>query len=306
MAASEAFISSLMGVSDGDSTSGSEAQATDGSGTDGNDSSGLEASTPRLELQGSTAPSIDTQNSPAAPADAPKDQVANLNAAIRETRGENKQLRSELAELRAKLDTLTAPPKTQADADAQLEPDFLADPKAYVDSAKKDLKALTEKLEANEKQQTEQQKAQAEARETWGKVLESEATFVASTPDYHEALAHVRTVRTQQLQMLHPDATPQQIAQHIQGEEFQGAAQLVAQGKNPSEFYYNYAKTFGYKPKAAATAPATNQQQRPDKDAVRSMGSGGGEGAPAADTGNDPFPELAAARNERFKPRQRR
>jgi hypothetical protein len=227
----------------------------------------------------------------------PPDQVANLNAAIRETRSENKALKQQLQELTAKIEALSKPAQPAAQTQGEQEPDFLADPKGYVDAQKAKLKQLEEKLEADKKSQTEQAEQQKKAQETWNKVLESEAQFVAATPDYHEALAHVRSVRTQQLQMMHPDATPQQIAQHIQGEEFQGAAALVAQGKNPSEFYYNYAKTFGYKPKASP-APATNQQQRPDKDAVRTMGSGGGADHVDSDEPAGALGILAAAQNE--------
>lgn len=225
----------------------------------------------------------------------PEQLYQNAQAAIRETRGENRALKQQLQELTAKIEALSKPAAPAAEAEA--EPDFLADPKAYVDAQKAKLQALTEKLDADKQQQTEAQKQQQQAQETWTKVLESEAQFVAATPDYHEALAHVRTVRTQQLHMMHPDATAQQIAQHIQGEEFQGAAALVAQGKNPSEFYYNYAKTFGYKPKAAP-APVTNQQQRPDKDAVRTMGSGGGADHVDSDEPSGALGILAAAQNE--------
>lgn len=241
---------------------------------------------------------------------APKtpDQVANLNAAIRETRSENKALKQQLQELTAKIEALSKPPAKVEEQPE--EPDFLADPKGYVDAAKAKLKELTDKIEADKQQQTEAQKQQQQAQETWNKVVESEAAFVATTPDYHEALAHVRSVRTQQLQMMHPEATAQQIAAHIQGEEFQGAAALLAQGKNPSEFYYNYAKTFGYKPKSTATAVAgaATAVTKPDKDAVRTMGSGGGADNFGGDEPAGALGILAAAQNEhkaQFKNRRK-
>jgi len=172
----------------------------------------------------------------------------------------------------------------------------LADPKGYVDGVKGAIKKLEDDIKAKESTQAEQAEQQRQAQEAWSKVLESEAAFAAATPDYHQALAHVRGVRTQQLQLSHPDATPQQIAQQIQAEEFQGAAALLKQGRNPSEFYYNYAKTFGYKP-AAPPPPALGA--KPDKDAVRTMGSGGGEGTPEAEeVPEGVMPEFLQARRE--------
>ncbi len=290
MAASEAFLNSIIGGGDATAV---EADTSSGAGT----SSDTDSQSSVAESVAEVTPKGGGEESPtsetAATAKAP-DQVANLNAAIRETRSENKALKQQLQELTAKIEALSKPPETKQAAQEHQEPDFLADPKGYVDAQKAKLKQLEDKLEADKKQQAEQQTAQQQAQETWSKVLESEAQFVATTPDYHQALAHVRQVRTQQLQMLHPDATPQQIAAHIQGEEFQGAAALIAQGKNPSEFYYNYAKTFGYKP----AAPAQQQQSKPDKDAVRTMGSGGGAEHVGTDEPVGALGILAAAQSE--------
>lgn len=230
---------------------------------------------------------------PAAGGSAP-DQVANLNAAIRETRGENKALKQQLQELTAKIEALSKPKAEEAP-----EPDFLADPKAYVDDTRKQIKELTEKLDSKEKQQTEAQQQQQQAQETWNKVLASEAEFAAATPDYHDALNHVRAIRSQQItieirETQDREPTQQEIAQILATQEAQGAAALIAKGKNPSKFYYEYAKTFGYKPKAATPPPAA----KPDKDAVRTMGSGGGAENVGADEPEGALGILAAAQTE--------
>lgn len=225
------------------------------------------------------------------------DQVANLNAAIRETRSENKALKQQLQELTAKIESLAKPP---AKAEEPAEPDFLADPKGYVDDAKKKLAELTAKIEDDKKQQTEAQQKAQEAQETWNKVLSAEAEFSKTAPDYQEALQHIRTVTTAQIKLQFPQATDEQIARHIQQQEFQGAAQIVADGRNPSQVYYEYAKLIGYKPKAADPAPST-AAAKPDKDAVRTMGSGGATESAADDDGPSDSPLgglLAAAQNE--------
>lgn len=289
MAAEPAFIAQLSGDSDVPEASTEEGTGESAASAAQSNEPSVTEPVGERDAQGSD-PKLSVSETPAA-AKAP-DQVANLHVALRESRAELKELRAELSQLKA----LIPPPKAQ-EAPAVEEPDFLSDPKSYVDGVKGAIAKLEAKIADKDKAQTEQAEQQQKAQETWGKVLESEATFVASTPDYHDALAHVRSVRAQQLQMMHPEATQQQIAQHIQGEEFQGAAALVAQGKNPSEFYYNYAKTFGYKPKAAP-APATNQQQRPDKDAVRTMGSGGASESVGNDEPVGALGILAQAQNE--------
>ena len=277
-------------------------------------------------------------NSPAAPASAPgaapgpgaggpadnpnRDHVSNLNSALREVRGENKQLREQIAALTAKIDGLAKP--ASAAGNEQQDPDFLADPKGYVDATKKQLKDLEDKLEKGKKEEEDKQKAQQQVQETWNKVISAEAEFAAATPDYHDALNHVRGVlRTQielanpdledQIRAEHPEATDEQVKQEansrihrqIQIQEFQGAAHLLSKGRNPSKVYYDYAKALGYKPKAAAPAqPAP--AAKPDKDAVRTMGSGGGDGVPRETEGRSSLlPELSMAHAELKEDRKR-
>lgn len=218
-------------------------------------------------------------------------------AANREVRSENKALKQQLQELTAKIEALSKPstPATEQPS----EPDFLADPKGYVDAAKNKLKALEEKLEADKQQQTEQQKAQQAAQETWNKVIAAEAEFAAATPDYHDALNHVRAIRAEQIKIEIRESedrepTAEEIGKILSMQEAQGAAALVAKGKNPSKFYYEYAKTYGYKPKAATPPPAA----KPDKDAVRTMGSGGGAESVGDDEPSGALGILAAAQSE--------
>lgn len=238
---------------------------------------------------------------PAAPKDAPEDVQRKLGAALHETRSENKTLKNELAQLRAQVEAM-AKAKTPDPATTEPpEPDFLADPKGYVDSK---VQAALAKLDKAEKttQETAEQIKQREANEAVLRATQTaETQFYAQTPDYPEALQHIRSVRTQQLQALFPDATAEQITNHIAHEERETARMLVAQNRNPAEFAYSFAKTLGYARKAPPPEPKAAAQ--PDKDAVRTLGSGGGSGAPADEAGNS-MPEFAAARAEvaaRFK-----
>lgn len=244
---------------------------------------------------------------PDKPAEKPRQDTV-PHAALHEAREQNKQLRAKITELEGqpKLTTEDAAllrelrEARKAQAEKEAEPDFLADPKGYVDTkvttALKKLEKLEETGKKTEEQQTQQQQAQARYNQVVTGIAQGEAAFVPTVPDYTEAVTHARTTRQQQLQMLHPEATPEQITQHIAFEELTAAQQLLAAGKNPAEFAYNYAKTLGYQPKATP-----KPQEKPDKDAARTLGAGGGDAPEADDEGEDAMPEFTAALMERFK-----
>lgn len=226
------------------------------------------------------------------------DQTSNLATALREERAARKQLEQRLAALEAQ-------PKPAAPAvETPPEPDFLEDPKGVIDKLAKRLDESEKQRKEREESEAKQREQQAKAQENWNKVLTAEAEFSAKTPDYQQALGHIRGILTEQIRLANPDATDQQIAQHIQMQEAQGAMHILAQGRNPSEVYYQYAQKLGYKPAAAPVANGQAGQQqfsaRPDKEAVRSMGSGGGDGLPSDEpTGRrSGLPELGAAHAE--------
>ena len=135
------------------------------------------------------------------------------------------------------------------------EPDFVTDPKGYVDA--KTERALAALKQVEERLEPVQQAT--ELQQFLGHVAAVEGEFVRATPDYYDALAHVRQVRASQLAELFPSATQAQIAQQLLGEEVSVAHNLVAQGRNPAETVYRLARTYGFVPKPAATpAPAAS------------------------------------------------
>lgn len=242
---------------------------------------------------------------PAAPKDTPEVIERKHLAALHEARGENKTLRQQLTEMQQQIAALQKQQGQQpaAQPEPEPEPDFLADPKGYVDRVDKKVQTALEKLD-KATQETAEQTKQREANESVLRATQSaETEFYSKTPDYPEALQHIRGVRTQQLQVLHPEATAEQINNHIAFEERETARMLIQQGRNPAEFAYNIAKTLGYS-KAAPPAASKPAAAPIDKDAVRTLGSGGGSGAPTEDAGNT-MPEFSAALAERFKPRKR-
>lgn len=241
-----------------------------------------------------------------------KDKLVPLSA-LHEARAELRALRTKIAELEAKP-SLTPQQQAQLDklnaqetAAAEKEPDFLEDPKGYVDAkAKKTAEALKKLNEATEKQ-TKQQQQQQQLNQVLNVVQQHEQAFLKTTPDYHAAIDHIRSVRSSQLQMLYPQATPEQISRQITSEEIGAAAQVLQAGGNPAEFAYKYAKTMGYAPKAPTQAPnpAANGAA-PDKDAVRTLGNGGGADKDGEPQDDELGGALKSALAERFGVRKKR
>lgn len=241
-----------------------------------------------------------------------KDKVVPI-AALHESRETIKALKTQIAALESQPKLSAEDAEVLKDLRAQKQaaaapkdPDFLEDPKGYVDAnVKKTAEQVKTLREENERMAQERQQHQ-QVNQILSNVSQYEQAFVKTTPDYTQAIDHIRTVRASQLQMLYPQATSQQIQQQISSEEIGAAAQVLRAGGNPAEFAYNYAKTVGYQPKAAApNADAANGEAKPDKDAVRSMGGGGGAEKGGEDQGNA-MPELAAALAERFGVRKKR
>jgi hypothetical protein len=212
-------------------------------------------------------------------------------------RGENKGLKEQLASyaekfaaLQKQVEALGQPkPATPA---AEPEPEFLSDPKAYVDKSvektAKATEAALKKLEDAEAARAEQAKQNEELQQQWSEVVTSETEFAAETPDYYQAIGFVKNLRKQafipEFEALNDRApTEQEIALGLRNQEISAALALQKKGKNPAQWYYGYAKSLGYKtpepaaesPPAAATA-ARPAPAKPDKEAVKSMGSGGG------------------------------
>lgn len=162
-----------------------------------------------------------------------------------------------LAALEAKN---AAPPAAPTPPEPEpVVPDFLEDPKGYVDAQ---LARATKALEKLEKgaaadprvQAIEQRQAETELS---GALVASHDQFTSKTPDFPEALQFARIARARQLEVLNPGIDPKQIVQWVTQEERNLAAHLVRSGVNPAERVYELAKSMGYTPKQAAAMAAT-------------------------------------------------
>jgi hypothetical protein len=195
------------------------------------------------------------------------------------------------------LAALRNPPKQPAAA-----PEFQEDPRGYIDH--KVLSALEQtKQQVDEvKNLATQSNQTAEEMRFTQHLVAAEQQFVAQTPDYMDALAHIRQIRMKQLQVFDPNITEAQMREQIIREELGLAKQVAMQGRNPAQVAYEIAKAYGHVPKAQQQAPvdlpkvAGPKQLPPDQ----TLGSGSGqaveESSGEADEFDKAFGELFGKR----------
>lgn len=267
------------------------------------------------------------EEAPAAPAPAPEPvvvtppppeakgpEVVPLAAMLQERgkfRSDLEAKDAALAEMRKEIEALKTQVKAPPPEPEAPPPDYLEDPKGYVDAqlvaARKELKALQDQMAEGRKilETNQQQAAQRDQQQAFiANLQRTESEFAAKTPDYMDALAHVRNIRAAQLKLFAPQATEQQIAQQIGNEELAAAVGAAQSGRNAAELAYEYAKTIGYTPKqAAAAAAAVAAPAAPVRDtalaAAGSLGASGNSG-PVTEDENDGLGGLDSALAARF------
>lgn len=170
-----------------------------------------------------------------------------------------------MAVLEQRLQSLAAPP--------QAPPSVQDDPVAYFEHRLNQTgqQAQAAIQQAQLLQQQNQQHAQMQALAQ--QVARDQADFSAKTPDYSDALAHLRANREQELVAYGAD--PAAASQAVGQELFQMALQARAQGRNPAEIAYQLAKVRGYAPQAAANPAQKLEAERRGVAAARSLGNGG-------------------------------
>lgn len=218
--------------------------------------------------------------------------------ALQEEREAAKELKRQIAELQAQPKLSDEDKQLLAELKAakaaQAKPkdvDFMDDPKGYVDAnVKKALEAVeaaNKKADAADTALNQQRQMQALSNA----VSTYENAFIAKSPDYYQALDHVRAVRATQIRLMDSTLTDQQVTQAINQEELAAAQHLIAKGADPCNFAYEYAKTLGYAPKAIDPnkSDLVKAAKAADKAGARTMGAGGGD-APAEDEQDDDDP----------------
>jgi len=202
----------------------------------------------------------------------------------RQYKAEIEAERASRAALEARLAKLESPPAAPVP-----QPEFIEDPKGYVDhrvqAALDQLNSVKQEVDKTGKS-AEQIATETRYNRFMSDLQTTEMQFKAATPDYLDALNHLRTVRATEIQLTYPNATQEQIIEGLRREELGLAHQLMQAGRNPHEVAYQLAKARGYTPKGAAPAVpnvAGKTQLPPDQ----TLGSGAG----SPNAGDNAIPE---------------
>ena len=78
---------------------------------------------------------------------------------------------------------------------------------------------------------------------------QQEQAFIKVQPDYNDSLNYLANIKTKEFAAL-GITDPAIVQTEIRKQAIQGAAQLISQGLNHAEVFYNMAKAYGYQPKA--------------------------------------------------------
>jgi signal transduction histidine kinase len=158
----------------------------------------------------------------------------------------------------------------------------------------------TQQQMAQELNATRQQQAQREAitqLEQWGAHQQGE--FAKQTPDYFEALTHLRQSRGNELQAF--GLNPQQTAAQLLQEERQLLSFAAQQRRNPAEMAYAFAQQRGYRKGVGNGGNPSQQLDRisAGQQAARSLSGVGGNAGGGAPVGVEellkmPMAEFAA------------
>lgn len=199
--------------------------------------------------------------------------VATLVGERREWTAEKNDLLQRLARLEPIAEDLRQMKAAQTEKDKPAEPDYLEDPKGYIDHSQRDIAQQLKEMGESVQQNTAITQEQAAITNMQGHIAGLEDNYAREHKDYWDALEYYRHVRRTQLGELVPDANAGQIEQRVKLEELNVGAQLVQAGRNPSEYVYFLAKSMGYTPPKADLKPDTGKEGvKPDAEGLGSAG----------------------------------
>lgn len=178
-----------------------------------------------------------------APVVAPADSSA-LERMLAEERQSRAQLEAKFAELETKLLAKNTPVEEVPDQDT--------DPLGNMMHQLNKLNAAVADMQTKTSEQQQQSSMRAQLDQFSKSVNDAKVAFETTTPDFKDAYAHIRILRTEDLRAL--GATDAQISNALLQDEFQLAQTAIQRGLNPASEMYNMAKRYGYTPKAAPTA----------------------------------------------------
>lgn len=262
-------------------------------------------------LDGLDEPATETAEAPAPEVveKAPEPEAPKVEAKEDERFVPLKVMLEERKNLQAKLAEREAREKELEERLARLEkgrepeeklPDFLDDPKAYVDKAVEKIQKAAEATKA----ETAEMKAAREREEGMQRFMSAvqadEAAFIQKSPDYLNAVSFLREQRAAELEFLYPEIPKAQIMGQIAQEEIALANRAVQAQKSPAEMAYEYAKRRGYKLPEAPKAEVPKNVTPINPAAALTLGSGGGSGDSTPTEEDDGLGQFDAALREVF------
>lgn len=141
-----------------------------------------------------------------------------------------------------------------------VEPDEVEDPLGHMIHKLTGLNTQVAELKTELSTQQQNNLLKQQFEQFTSSVNDAKKTFEATTPDFKEAYAHIRTLRADDLRAA--GAPEKDISKILMNDELQLAQTAIQRGKNPAAEMYAMAKRYGYAPKAATT---TASQQTPEQ-----------------------------------------
>lgn len=179
------------------------------------------------------------------------------------TRAELQQAKDQLSQLQALRDRIAAARAEQPAAVDVGAPQEGADAKGDDPAALRHLANRLQQTEArlHERDTREQEYgvAQQENQVLHSSLMQSEAAFRATTPDYNDAAQHLAQARANQLQLM--GMSQHEVMETLSAEVMEITRAAIEQGRDPAEVAYQWAKTYGYQPQGGNAAPAQKQQE---------------------------------------------
>lgn len=205
-----------------------------------NAAAAAEAETARVAAEAAAAAEAATK------VDEPKVEVPNaLEQQLAAERASRTALEASLADIRAQLAERLKAPVVEEEV-----PDKVTDPLGHMMHQLKTVNDTVIKLQTELTAQQQQNLQKQQFDQFKAAVDSAKATFEAATPDFKDAYAHVRALRTEDLRLAGcPEAD---IPKILVQDEFQIAQTALSRGKNPAEEMYAMAKRYGYTPKVGA------------------------------------------------------
>jgi hypothetical protein len=223
-----------------------------------------QAEPPEPDPSTASSPKADAQTPPS-----PKTEAEELVEAKRvvpeavflEEKAERKRLEKlwqEAAERQARLEERYQVIEERMRPQAPPPPDKAQDPVGYLEheiaqakQAGPQVQQLQQRLEAWETQQR-----------IAATVSQSEQEYAARTPDYYDAVEHIRQARVSQYKLA--GLNEQQQTQALMADTRNWTMALLQSGKNPAEATYELARAYGYAAKpAGGTAPSNGVDPAP-------------------------------------------